>query len=423
MSENAQHIAIIGGGIVGTMCAWELSSAGCEVTIVERDRFGAACSHGNCGYISPSHVLPLAQPGAIGKTLKAMMKPNSPFAVRPRFSRDALSWFWNFARSCNHSKMLAAAAGIHPLLQSSKQLYQELIANESIDCEWESVGCLFVYESEKELDEFSANEKLIREEFGVGATRYDGDQLLELEPALKPVLAGGWHYPDDCHVRPDLLLSAMRQKLEARGVQIIENTEIQEFVIENGKAKAITSNSEDSKGSAEFSADQFVLATGAWAPMMNTHLGCRIPIQPGKGYSLTMPTPSRMPRIPIIFEDTHVAITPMKSKYRIGSTMEFVGYDTSINPQRLNLLRESAERYLVDPFCEPVEEEWFGWRPMTWDGKPVIDRSPAMNNVWICAGHSMLGLSMATASGKLMREMILEETPHLDPAPYSVSRF
>ena len=113
----------------------------------------------------------------------------------------------------------------------------------------------------------------------------------------------------------------------------------------------------------------------------------------------------------------------MDTKYRVGSTMEFVGYDTSIHPKRLNLLKEGAKKYLRDPLCDPIEEEWFGWRPMTWDGKPIIDRSPIMKNVWLATGHNMIGLSMATSTGRLVREMILSETPHLDPAHYNVARF
>ena len=415
--QSAQKILVIGGGVIGTLCAWEFSQAGCDVTIVEQAKFGAACSHGNCGYISPSHVLPLAQPGAISKTLKAMMKRNSPFAVKPRFSSEALRWFWNFSRRCNRANMLSAAAGIHALLQSSKQLYQSLIDSESIDCDWQEQGILFVFESPHEFEAYGRTEKMIREQFGVGATAYPTTELVKLEPALKPVVAGAWHYPDDCHLRPDKLLTALRTKLESRGVKIMEHVSIKEFVRENGVAKAALG------AGTELVADQFVVATGAWAPFLNQQLGCRVPIQPGKGYSLTMPAPRNMPKIPMIFEDTHVAITPLVNKYRIGSTMEFVGYNTSIHPRRLGLLRASAERYLHDPFCDPVEEEWFGWRPMTWDSKPIIDRSPALRNVWICAGHSMLGLSTATGSGRLLRELVLQEQPHLDPAHFSVARF
>ena len=103
--------------------------------------------------------------------------------------------------------------------------------------------------------------------------------------------------------------------------------------------------------------------------------------------------------------------------------MEFTGYDTSIPPRRMALLKTAAEKYLHDPFCDPIEEEWFGWRPMTWDGKPIIDRSPAMNNVWIAAGHNMLGLSMATGTGQLIKELMLGEAPHISPTHFAAARF
>jgi len=416
-TNKTEKIVVIGGGVIGAMCAWDLSKAGCDVTIVERDRFGAACSHGNCGYVSPSHVLPLTRPGTIKKTLGSLLKPNSPFAVKPRFSLSFARWLWNFSRRCNQSDMLAAAVGRHELLQSSKRLYQELIKSENIDCEWQERGLLFVYDTEQEFDEFRHANDLITERFGVCAKPYDGKQLVELEPALKSGLGGAWHYECDCHLRPDKLLSEMRSKLETQGVKIVESMSVDQFKRESGIAKAVSGNSQT------IEADQFVVATGALTPFLNKHLGCRIPIEPGKGYSITMPTPKQMPRIPMVFEESHVAVTPMNSKYRIGSTMEFVGYDDSINPKRIGLLKAAAEKYLHDPFCEPVEEEWFGWRPMTWDGKPILDRSPVMKNVWIAAGHNMLGLSMATGTGRLMKELILGEPPHIDPSHYSLSRF
>jgi D-amino-acid dehydrogenase len=148
-----------------------------------------------------------------------------------------------------------------------------------------------------------------------------------------------------------------------------------------------------------------------------------VPIQPGKGYSLTMPRPAACPKIPLIFPETRVAVTPFQSGYRLGSTMEFAGYDESIRPQRLQLLKDGVTDYLREPFCDPVQEEWFGWRPMTYDSVPIIDRSPKYENVVIAAGHNMLGLSMATATGKLVAEIIESRAPHIDPGPYRASRF
>lgn len=413
----SDRVVVIGGGVIGAMSAWNLSQAGCEVTIVERDQFGAACSHGNCGYVSPSHILPLTRPGQVKATLREMMKRNSTFAIKPRFSRDSLNWFWKFGRRCNQRDMMEAAAGRHEMLQSSKRLYQQLILEEDIHCEWKEVGILFVFDTPQGFEHYRGTEKMLRDEFGVGATPYDGDQLIEIEPALKSGLGGAWHYEGDCHLRPDKLMDSLRAKLEQRGVTFLEQTSVDRFIRENGNARAIES------GGQKIEADKFVVATGAWTPFLNKHLGCKIPIEPGKGYSLTMPTPLRMPKIPIIFEDAHVAITPMETKYRIGSTMEFVGYDTSINPKRLQLLKTAAEKYLHDPYCDPIEEEWYGWRPMTWDGKPIIDRSPAMKNVWIAAGHNMLGISMATGTGRLVRELMLDENPHVDAKHFSIARF
>src|SRR5262249_51454194 len=132
---------------------------------------------------------------------------------------------------------------------------------------------------------------------------------------------------------------------------------------------------------------------------------------------------AKCPAIPLVFEEHRVAASPMKTGYRLGSTMEFAGYDSSLNRRRLDRLKEAARLYLLEPYCEPVEEEWYGWRPMTYDGMPIIDHSPAIPNVLIAAGHNMLGVSMAPATGKLVAELLAGGEGHIDPAPYRVSRF
>ncbi len=422
VAASGDHVAVIGGGVIGGMCAWYLVEAGYRVTIIDGDRFGAACSHGNCGYICPSHVLPLCQPGAMAKTIRTMLKRNSPFAIQPRFSSTWASWFWNFARSCNKKAMMETARATHSLLQSSMELYRALVADEEIDCEWQEGGLLFLHDHAKSFDAYADTDRMLREEFGVGATPYSGRAVMDLEPALKTGAAGAWHYEQDCHLRPDKLLSGLRSRLEAKGVEFLESTKVVGFDKRSGGA-AFARAVDGRAQSIQVEADQFVVATGAMTPFLNEHLGAKIPIQPGKGYSITMSKPGLMPKIPLIFEDSHVAVTPMETGYRIGSTMEFVGYNTEINEKRLALLTDAAKRYLHDPFGTDVEEGWYGWRPMTWDGRPIIDRSPAHDNVWIAAGHSMLGLSQATGTGRLVSELVGGGETHLDPAPFRVTRF
>ncbi len=414
---SAGRVIVIGGGVIGTACAHSLSHSGWDVTILERGAFGSGASHANCGYVCPSHVLPLTTPSAIGMALRSMLTRDAPFHVKPRFDPTLWAWLFRFARRCNRRDMMAAAAAIQPLLNSSRLLYEELLRSTAIDCEWEARGLLFIFQSGSHMEHYAETDKLLRDSFDLPATRYDGAALTALEPALKPGLAGGWHYLTDAHLRPDRLMTEWRRVLEARGVTVMERCEVTGFVRARGGAKAVLTTR------GEITADAFVVAAGALTPLLGRFLGCKVPIQPGKGYSITMDRPARCPTIPLIFEEHRVAVTPMRTGYRIGSTMEFAGYDTTLNRRRLDMLRRGAEQYLHEPYGEPVREEWYGWRPMTPDSLPMIGRSPALANVVIAAGHNMLGLSMAPATGRLVAEMLNDATPHIDPASYAPTRF
>jgi D-amino-acid dehydrogenase len=415
--SNSRHVIVIGGGVIGVSCAYFLMRAGWRVTVVERGQVGRGSSHGNCGLVCPSHVLPLAEPGMVAHGIKSLFQRNSPFAIKPRLDPALWSWLLHFAARCNERDMIDAGHGIQPLLLSSMALYQDLVKGESLDCEFETRGLLFAYRSKEGMQSYAATDRLMGEAFHCPARQYDGDALLELEPALRPGLAGGWYYHDDAHLRPDKLMLAWRRVLEAGGTTIRENCAFQGFRCKNGRA--LVANTAE----GELAADMFIVAAGAWTPLLNDHLGCRVPIQPGKGYSLTMPRPAVCPKVPLIFPETRVAVTPFQSGYRLGSTMEFAGYGESIRPERLQLLKDGATGYLKEPYCEPVLEEWFGWRPMTFDSLPIIDRCPKYENVMIAAGHNMLGLSMAPATGKLVAEMIRGDSPHINPKPYRASRF
>lgn len=416
MNRVPGKVIVIGGGVIGAASAYFLSKAGWSVAVIERGEFGRACSHGNCGLVCPSHVLPLAEPGAIGRTVKALFQKNSPFTIKPRLDPQLWLWLLKFARRCNRRDMLAGGRALQSMLNSSMALYRELIAAESIDCEWEKRGLLYVYRSAVDLDAYTEIDHLLREEFDLSAMRYDGEATQKLEPALQPGVAGAWFYNTDAHLRPDKLLSGWRHVLERRGVEIREHCELLEIAAEGRRATQIRT------ATGDLAADVFVVATGALTPLLHRQLGCRIPIQPGKGYSLTMPRPAICPTIPLIFPETRVAVTPMQTGYRLGSTMEFAGYDETIREPRLELLKAGARPFLKEPYCEPIVERWFGWRPMTWDSLPYIDRCPGKENLYVAAGHNMLGLSMAPATGKLIAELVGGETPHLDPRPFAIGR-
>lgn len=414
MSES-RHTIVIGGGIVGACCAWYLRQAGREVTIIDQAGFGAACSHGNCGYVSPSHVPPLPGPGQLLYGLQGLIKRNGALRIRPGFNWSLWSWLIKFGKRCNAKDHHQASHGRHALLQSSRALYDELIESNGLQVNWKKDGLMFVFREQKNFEHFGQlNDRLTRE-FSLSAEAVDGAQLAELEPALKPGLAGAFHYTGDAHLRSDLLMSEMQRLLISAGVSIQTETKLLKI---NGGSTAISIETDQ----GEFSADDFVVATGATTPFLNDELGCQIPIQPGKGFSITMPRPSICPKYPMLLEEVHVGITPFESAYRIGSTMELSGYNTTMSEERLNYLKAGATEFLKEPLADPIQEQWFGFRPMTWDGLPYIDATPRFSNVWVAAGHNMLGLSMGTATGRLITELITDQPPHIDPRPYRIGR-
>lgn len=417
MNPSQRTAIVIGGGLVGCATAYYLARDGWSVRLLERDRIGSGASSGNCGFICPSHVMPMAVPGAVSRTLRTMLGKDSPVAIKLRPSASLWSWLAKFALRCRSNPMMQSASARHALLKSSMELYRQLVGQEGLACQLQDQGLLMVYKSKSDFEHFTATSECLREEFGISTTRLVGDEVAEYEPALRRGLAGGWLFPGDAHVRPECLLDSLCTLLDKYKVIVEEGVGVNSLNIQEDLLHSV----ETSHGSR--SADVVILATGAEAPVFAKPLQCRIPIQPGKGFSLTMPYADEHPKVPMIFEEHHVAVTPFQGQMRIGSTMEFAGYDRSLNQKRLSLLVRSAEDHLVRVPDTDKAEKWAGWRPMTYDGLPCIDWAPGAKNVIVAAGNGMIGLASAPATGKLVAQLASGEKPFIDPEPYSLRRF
>ena len=400
-SSNSDSVIVVGSGIIGIACAHYLSATGLRVTVIDQGSIGGACSHGNCGYICPSHVLPLTEPGAIGTALKSLFNPQAPFRVKPRLSPALFKWMWQFAKRCNHRQMLDAGRHLKAILDSSMHEYKRLMNDEALQCEWKETGLLYVLQTDHGMEDFAKNDRLLTEHFGVAARRIEGRDLAAFDPALKPGLAGAFHYPNDTSIRPDLLNASWSQRFEKSNGRVVQLTTSQGVL----------------------SADRIVIATGAWSSRLSSELECPIPIEQGKGYSVTMSRPDPCPRYPMLFPEHRVGVSPFEHGYRLGSMMEFAGFDTSIPARRIQQLQDSASHYLASPSSVGELQTWYGWRPMTWDSLPIIGRTPRLENVYLATGHNMLGMSLATATGKLIAELMSGHSPHIDPAAFAPQRF
>ncbi|QGJ69922.1 D-amino acid dehydrogenase small subunit [Planctomycetales bacterium 10988] len=415
--SHSREVLIVGAGIIGIACAHYLAKTGRSVTVIDQRKLAGGCSHGNCGYICPSHVLPLTEPSAIKTALKSLFNPKAPFRVKPQLDPTLWQWMWQFAKRCNHRQMIANGKHLQAILNSSMQEYQKIIAEEKLECEWKEEGLLYVFRTAKGLKAYAETDRLLSETFGIKSRPLAGDELSSFDAAFTSGLAGGFHYPGDASLRPDLLNQGWIERLKARGVRFIENCKL----VRVTKSKKRISNIHTTRG--EWEADEIVFCLGAWSPRLCEELGCKIPIQPGKGYSITMSSVKDSPKYPMLFPEEKVGISPFREGFRIGSMMEFAGYDRIIPPRRIAQLKQSARPYLHTQWSEEGGEPWYGWRPMTWDSLPIIGRVPSLENAFLATGHNMLGMSLATATGKLIAELIEGDSPHIDLEPYSLRRF
>ena len=409
-------VLIVGGGVIGLACAYELQRAGRQVRVLEQGRIGSGSSHGNCGTLTPSHAEPLAAPGLIAKALRWMLKPDAPLYIAPRFDPALWRWLWNFSRRCNVRDCQTATRARSVLLETSRKLIEQLVREQSLDCEFAADGVLYAFADPRERDAMLAELPLLRE-VGIDAEAWDAATLAINEPSLRAGLAGGVLFPGDASLRPDRYVAELARLARAAGCELVEDCAVLGFRRERGRIVGIDTTQGPQRGR------DVVIATGAWSPMLARQLGFALPIQPGKGYSITWDAQRAPPRRPLALKERSVCVTAWGSGFRLGSTMEFSGYDSTLNRTRLDALEHAAGEYMREPPIGARREEWYGWRPMTWDDLPVLGRAPGSDNLWLATGHGMLGVSMSMVTGRLLADLMTEREPIVDPAPYSAQRF
>ena len=407
---------VLGGGVIGLTAAIALLDAGRSVTVLERGQSGYGSSHGNCGTITPSHAGPLAAPGMVTTALRWLFTPDAPLRIKPTFDPALLRWLLDFARRCNAGDYHRSLIAKTPLLQRSRELLAQLIEREAMASEFDAVGTLVVCRDANEFRKLRAhNEELAS--VGIAIETLNAEQTMHREPALKAGVAGSFYYPADAQLRPERHLDELTRVVRAKGGMVVEDTAVQGFVRKGSHVERVVCAAD------EYEPRDIVFALGAWSPALAKQLGLRLPIQPGKGYSITYSRPSIAPRIPMTLRERSVCVTAWQSGLRIGSTMEFAGYDSSLNPVRLNALRRAASEYLIAPIGPEQVEEWYGWRPMTSDDLPIIGRAPGIDNLIVATGHGMLGMTMSAGTAEIVADLASRRASSIDITAFDPARF
>ena len=416
-TSNAPDVIVIGGGVVGVCTAYYMNKAGINVTLLEQNRICSGSSWGNAGWLVPSHSVPLARPGSVTQGLKWMLNPESPFYIKPRPSLDLINWLLRFRRAANLSSLRKVLGPLVELGEVSLQLYAELEKEEtSLNSYYAQKGLIALYATTDWLKE-GIEEAHLLSEFSVHSQTLDTEQVLDMEPAVKPTIAGGVYYPNEAHVKPDDLVKGLASIIDERGAKIHENTAVTGFSTSGGKIKSVLTTN------GIFTADEVVLATGAWSPRVAQELKLDLPIQPAKGYSISFEEITNPPLFPLMLAESKVGVTPMGPVLRFAGTLELSGLNTDINNRRLGAIRRAGDKFITTDITNATEVVWSGMRPLTPDSVPIIGRTSQLDNLILATGHSMTGVTLGAVTGKLVTEIVSGQHTTVDINPFSPMRF
>lgn len=424
----ARDVIVVGSGAVGVCCAYFLWRDGREVTLVDRGDGSDGASHANAGMLVPSHAVPLAAPGVIGQGLRWLFKSGSPLYIRPRLDLELFRWLWRFRASCTEAHVRQSVPLMRDLLLASVDLFRELARLDGVEANLHEDGILMLYDTELGKHHGADEAKILRSA-GLEVDVLDAAALFELEPALRTAAIGGLHFRQDCHVDPGSFVRTLATYLRDQGVEFLSSTEVDGFERRGDRVDAVCAAGQ------RIAARSVVLATGAFTQPLAAMLGVRAPVQPGKGYSVTLPRGGCGLRIPLLLHEARVTVTPMGDQLRFTGALELAGIDRSIEPKRLARILEQVSVYLPETDTDAIlaatdgdpdaagPPVWTGFRPCSPDGLPIIGMAPQLGNVTLATGHGMLGLALAPITGKLVASLVSGSPPSICLDRLEPSRF
>lgn len=413
---SQKRVVVIGGGIVGLSTAYYLSEEGHEVVVIDKGNLQGGASNINAGYLTPSHIVPMAAPGMISKGVRWMFNASSPFYIKPRFDKDLIDWGLKFMKSCTPNHVQRSLKTILDINLLSKQLYLEMQKSADFDFHLETKGLLMAYQSshaEKEEAEVVSWARAL----GLEIKQLDNKEVLKLQPGAPMDIAGAFWYESDAHSTPEIFMRNLKTTLEKKGVRFVLETEVYDFEKQENKITTVVTEKEFIK------ADEVIVATGAWSEQLLKSLGIKLSVQAGKGYRMNVDYETGI-SLPAILLESKVAVTPMRGFTRFAGTMEISGLNHKIMPKRVAAIAKAASTYYPDIKItqEVIDDVQCGLRPLSPDGLPFIGRHSAISNLVLATGHSMMGWSLGPATGKLVSELISGKTTTLSLKPFSPQR-
>ncbi len=412
---------VIGGGIVGLACAYELASTGQAVHVVDRASVGAGSSGGNAGWVTLSHCYPVPSPGSVRAALGSAGRADAPLYVRPSLSPGFVRWLYEFQKYCRPAAFARGAAALSGLAEQTEKLFDRWQAD-GVETTLTRPGLVHAFLDQREAERTLALQRsLANGRYQVPGTALIGPEIQELEPALSDQVSSAYLIADEALVDPSRLVASLAARLLSLGVTISERSVATRFDVDEGRVRAVEVSGD------LIACGDVVLAGGTWSGDLLTRLDVPLRLQAGKGYSFAadLPVP---PARPIYLGDKHVAVSPIGGTTRISGTMEFSGNNRRLDWRRVEAIARASREYLgpwfdsLDDLMGLIDSPWVGGRPMLPDGLPLIDRVPNLANAYVATAHGMLGVTLAPSTGAALREFIETGVRPAVLAPFGFAR-
>lgn len=415
---------VIGAGLLGLATAWFLRRHGLDVTVVERRAApGEETSFANGGMLHASQASPWNEPGVLWQVLKTLGREDSALLIRARALPHMMPWAWSFFRNSRRSAYVENLEKNARLADYSLAVMNEHFGALPMSFDRADRGTLKIYRTSAEL-EVACEVALRCRDWNVAYNVLDVGAIAELEPALLPIadqLSGGIHFPDDISGDAQQFCVGLGSACATGGVQFEYNATVEKLLSEGGRCHAARIDGALRKF------DACVIAAGSYSATLTHDIGVKVPVQPVKGYSLTLPLQAWpvAPQVPVIDEHFHAALCPLGQRMRVAGTAEFAGFDTSLTRSRIeNLYSLVAGVY---PQAAAALEradtiEWAGLRPMSPDGVGIMGPT-SLPGLYLNTGHGHLGWTMAPGAGKLVADCVAGQSGEIPLDDYQLTRF
>ena len=413
------RVAVVGAGVIGLACAWELRRAGADVLVLERGEVGGGTSRGNTGWVCPSFTYPLPAPGMVREGLRQLVTGGDAFVLRPSLDPAFVRWLWSFRRNCSRSRFEAGVRALLGLNRRTLELF-DAYRDAGVRFEMHSAGVVVAARTDEGLELYRAIFRRLHELGYEGGyiDELDGKALAELEPALDASsVAAGLHARVDRFVRPEELTAGLAEHLRAGGVEVRIGCELRGLASGGGRVRLETSGGRDE-------ADRVVLAAGLPTVPLLRRLGVRVPMVGARGYSVTVPGRGTPPAHALYLAEAKLGLSPYDGGVRVAGVFELGARDASAPRGAGHKLLAAARPYLAGwlPETDGPVEAWAGLRPATPDGLPLIGALPGLDGVFLATGHGMLGVTLAPATAALLAPLVLERRSAPELAPFDPGR-